>query len=82
MRVGIACLAVENIRKWALIYNFAAQSAGIRTDVDDVVGLSDDVLVVLNHNNRIAQFLQLTQNLDQFFGVAAVKSDAWLVEYV
>ena len=38
----------------AFIDHFAAVSAGIRTDLDDVIRCGDDILVVLHDDNRVA----------------------------
>ena len=62
------------------IDQLAAQSSGIGTDVDEVVGGTHDFLVVLHYHHCIAQLLQLSEHLDEAVGVTAVETDARLVE--
>ena len=62
------------------IYQSAAQASGIRTDVYQIVGSPHDLLVVLHHYHGVAQFLQLSQHLDQSVGVTAVQTDARLIQ--
>ena len=62
------------------IYQSAAQASGIRTDVYQIVGSPHDLLVVFYHYHGVAQFLQLSQYLDQSVGVTAVQTDARLVQ--
>ncbi len=51
-------------------------------DVDDPVGDLDGVLVVLDHDQRVAEVLQPHQGLDQPVVVALVQPDRRLVEHV
>ena len=68
-------------RGWlSLPDDLPAQSASVRSDVDNPVGGAHDFLVVLHHDNRIAQVAQLLQNTDELLGVATVQSDAWFVQ--
>lgn len=64
----------------ALEDDFATQSAGIRTDIDEVVGSAHDFLVVFDDDNGIAEVAQFFQHLDEPVGVARMESDAGLVE--
>ena len=54
---GIAVGGSFQVGNIALIDYFTAQSSGFRTDVDDVVGGADYLLVVFNDYNRIADLL-------------------------
>ena len=38
----------------ALINDFSSQAAGIRTDIDDVIGGTDYFFIVLYHHYRIS----------------------------
>ena len=77
---GMAIASLLKVVHVALIDDFASQASGIRADVDDVVGRTDDFLVVLYYHHRIAQLLELAKHLDEAVGVPAMKADAWLVE--
>ena len=66
----------------ALVDDFTSQSSGIRTDVDDVVGCTDDFLVVLYHHHGITQLLQLAEHLDEAVGIPAMQTDTRFVEDV
>ena len=56
--------------------------AGARTDVDDLVGDADGVLVVLDDDHRVAEVAQADQRVDQPLVVALVQTDRRLVEHV
>ena len=47
-------LRLLNAFRRALVDHFAAVLAGARADVDEPVGLADRVLIVLDHNKRVA----------------------------
>ena len=53
-----------------------------RADVDHVVGRADGLLVVLHHDDRVAQVAQPLQRADQPLVVALVQADGGLVEHV
>ena len=55
---------------------------GARTDVDGPVGGPDGVLVVLDHDQGVAQVAQPDQGLDQPAVVPLVQPDARLVQHV
>ena len=46
--------------------------AGSGADVDQPVGLTDGVLIVFDHDQRIAKVAQLVQGFDESFVVALV----------
>ncbi len=56
--------------------------AGAGTDVDHVVGGADGVLVVLDHDERVADVAQPLERADQLVVVALVQPDRRLVEDV
>ena len=78
----MAVAALLKVLHVALIDDFTSQASGIRADVDDVVGGTDDFLVVLYHHHRIAQLLQLAEYLNQSVGIAAMEADTWLIQDV
>ena len=56
--------------------------AGSGTDVDDMVGDADGLLVVLDHENRVAEVAEPHERVDQPAVVALVETDRRLVEDV
>ena len=66
----------------ALGDDLAAMDAGARADVEDVVGGADRVLVVLDHDHRVAEVAQPLQRLEQPRIVALVQADRGLVQHV
>ena len=66
----------------ALGDDLAAMDAGGRADVDDVVGLADRVLVVLDDDDGVAEVAQVLQRFEQAGIVALVEADRRLVEHV
>jgi hypothetical protein len=59
-----------------------AVHAGAQPHVHHVVGGADHVLVVLDHQHRVAEVAQVVQRADQALVVALVQPDAGLVEHV
>ncbi len=59
-----------------------AVHAGARAEVDDVVGLADRVLVVLDDDDRVAEVAQPHERVEQSLVVALVQADRGLVEDV
>ena len=62
--------------------NVAAVLPGARTDVDHVVGRADGLLVVLDHDDGVAQVAQALEGGDQPLVVALVQADGGLVQHV
>ena len=48
----------------ALKNHFTAKPSGHRTNVDNLVGSADNVLVVFHNNHRVADALQIAQHFD------------------
>ena len=66
----------------ALGDHFAAVDAGGRAHVDDVVGREDRLLVVLDHQHRVAEIAQALEADQQAGVVALVQADGWLVQHI
>src|SRR3546814_1670958 len=64
------------------VHHLAAVLAGAGTDVDDVVGDADRVLVVLDDDHRVAEVAQPDERVDEPTVVALVQADRRLVEHV
>ena len=72
----------EDLGGRALGDHEAAVDAGARAHVDDVVGLADRVLVVLDDDHRVAEVAQVLERLEQAVVVALMQADRGLVEHV
>ena len=66
----------------AAVENLAAVLAGGRADVDDPVGVPDDVELVLDDEERIAGRLQPVERAQQRLGVGRMQAGRRLVEHV
>ena len=73
---------LEDVLERALRDDLAAVHAGAGADVDDVVGRADRVLVVLDHDHRVAEIAQAIERAEQALVVALVQADRRLVEHV
>ena len=62
--------------------DLAAMYAGAGADVDDIIGGPDRVLVVLDHDHRIAEPAQAAQRVEEPGVVALVEADRRLVEHI
>jgi hypothetical protein len=65
----------EDFLGFTLIDHLAAAFAGAGAQVNDVVGGADDIGVMLDDQDRVAEVAQVFENADQFARVAAVKTD-------
>ena len=66
----------------SLEYNFAAMCSGKRANIDDHIGIADDLLIMFYNDYTVAKMLQFTKYFDQPNRVARVKSYRWLIENV
>ena len=60
--------------------DLATKPARLGADVDDVVGCPDDLLVMLDDDDRIAQVPQLLEYPYQQVGIPRVEPDTWLIK--
>ena len=63
-------------------HHASAAHAGTGTQVDDVIGAADRVLVVLDHDQGVAGRRQLIQRVEQHRVVARMQADGRLIEHV
>ena len=82
VQAGLGVAVLEQLLDRARVDDLAAVLAGAGADVDDPVGGPDGVLVVLDHDQGVAEVLEPDQGLDQPVVVALVQADARLVEHV
>ena len=66
----------------ALHHHLAAVDAGAGAHLHDVVGGADGVLVVLHHDDGVADVAQAFEGRDHLHVVLRVQADARLVEHV
>ena len=62
------------------IDNLSSKPSCIRADIDEVVGGTDDFLIVLHHYHGIAQRLQLLEHMDKTVSITGMESDARLIK--
>ena len=55
-------------------------ASGFGTDVDEIVGIADNIFIVLDDNNRVAKVAERLENADETESVALMKTDARLIE--
>ena len=72
----------HNVVRRSLGDDLAAVHARARPDIDDIIGGEDRVLIVLDHDHRIAEVAQPPQRLQQPDIVALVQADRGLVQHV
>src|SRR5207248_5841053 len=79
---GQRLLVGQQLLVGAAVHHLAAVLTGAGADVDDPVGGADGVLVVLHHDQRVAQVPQPGQRLHQPVVVPLVQTDGRLVQHV
>ena len=77
---GDRFLAFEQLVNRALEHDLAAVASGTRTDIHNVVSCKHGVLVVLDHDERVAEVAQTLQGCKQLVVVALVQADGRLIE--
>ena len=66
----------------ALDDDFAAPYTGTRPKVDEIVGGSHRIFIVLHDHDGVAKISQVLQRVDQAIVVTSVQTDRWLVENI
>ena len=82
MAARLVRVGVQDVVERSFKHYLATESACVRPYVYYIVGSTHYVLIVLHYYHRVVKLLQLAQHVYQPVGVAAVQSDARLVEYV
>ena len=77
---GNGFVAFQQLVYRALEHDLAAVASRPRTDVHDVVSRKHGVLVMLDHNERVAEVAQPPQGRKQLVVVALMQTDGRLVE--
>ncbi len=77
-RIGLT----HQFRGRALRHHLPAERAGSRAQIDDVLGVTDGVLVVLHHHQGVALGFELGQRVQQNPVVARMQADGGLVQDV
>ena len=75
-------MRTEHVLRCSLEHHLAPQPSGLGTHVDHIVGCQHHVLVMLYHNDRVAQVTQLLQGMNQTQVITLVQSDTWFIENV
>ena len=79
---GQAPLAGEDVLELAMGDDMAAVDAGAGAHVDEVIGVADGVLVMLDDEDGVAEIAQAAERDQQPLVVALVEADRGLVEHV
>ena len=79
---GEAGLAGEHLVERAVADDLAAMDAGAGAHVDDIIGVADRVLVMLDDEHGVAEIAQALERDEQAVVVALVEADRGLVEDV
>ena len=59
-----------------------SQATSFRTHINDVIGSQHHVLVMLHHNDGVANVAQFLQRVYQALVVALVQADTRLIQYI
>ena len=79
---GSAFLARGNMLWCAGGDDLAAAAAAFRAEVDDPVGVLNDIEVVFDDNQWMASFDKAVEDVQQFLHVSDVQAGRWLIEHV
>ena len=66
----------------ALINDLTPQTPRFRTDIDDIIRRTDNLLIMLHHDHGIPQGLQLSQYLDQQIRIPGMQTDTRLIQNI
>src|SRR5690606_4229207 len=73
---------LEDVAELALGDDAPAMHAGTGADIDDMVGGADRILVMFDHDHRVAEIAQAHEGAEQTLVVALVQSDRGFIEHV
>ena len=59
-----------------------SQATSFRTHINDVIGSQHHILVMLHHNDGVANVTQFLQRVYQALVVALVQADTRLIQYI
>ena len=79
-RTGPACVVTADVFRRTADDDFSALDTALRSDVDHVVGIFDDVEVMFDHDHHVAGIHQAMQDTDQTLDVREVESGCGLIE--
>src|SRR6185437_15933359 len=79
---GVGFFVAGDLFGGAVSDDAAAAVAAFGAEVDEPVGLLDDVEIVLDDDDRVAQIDESLQNIEKFFHVVKMQAGGWLVENV
>ncbi len=65
-----------------LIDNLSPQTSRFRTNIDDIIRRTDNLLIMLHHDHGIPQGLQLSQYLDQQIRIPRMQTDTRLIQNI
>ena len=60
----------------------AAMYSCARTDINEIVGSEDRILIVLNDDNSVPNVAQITKCFNETIIVLLVESDGWFVQHI
>ena len=76
------CLDLAQAVQWAIIDNFAAMCSGVRPNVHNPVGMSDDIVIMFNDEQRITSAFEFIQRAQQCLGIGRVQPCRRLIQDV
>ena len=79
---GLGLRNLGDLLRRALADYAPACVSALRSEVDDVVSLLDDIEIVLDYDDRIALIYQAIEHVKQFIDIRKMKSRGRLIEYV
>ena len=79
---SIRTLSRADAGERAGINYLAAEAPGVGADVDQHICRAHDFLVMLDHDDRVAEILKLLEHTDQAVGVARMEADRRLIKYI
>ena len=79
---GQAFLGGDDFLRCAFGNHFAAMNTGTGANIDNMVGGHNGFLIMLNHDNRIAEVAQARQRIQQARIIALMQTNTRLVENV
>ena len=56
--------------------------ARTRTDIDNIIGVANGILIVFDDDHRIAKIPEPPQRAEQPLVIALVKTNRWLIEHI
>ena len=82
LQSGYRVFVAQDLFQGATRDHLAPFNTGARAKINDEIRTSHRVLIMFNHDDRIAPGTKFAQRIQQLMIVAGVQADGWLIQHI